>query len=299
MKSISSTEFPIDAAAIYTTKTEHYSIDNPAPDRRCNLYAGEAISSFVTSALSFAPWIHTLYVIAMDELPDSFAVSSEKVKVIHPDDFMPEEYRGSYNINAVELNLHRIEGICDRFVYFSPGSFLCSNVKPTFFFENGLPADYASEDMSAIPDMHDRHIHINSVLLLNTKYDRKVWQSQNRSKVLSPKCFMGLVRNIYFYRLRRVKFMGFEELNYPTACLKKSFEAVWEEFGDELIATCRRKEASEKDINHILIRYYQYVRGWYVPTDWKKTLHHIDHFSEAASGNHSRPIVIVNTPAKP
>ena len=47
---------------------------------------------------------------------------------------MPEEYLPTFNSAAIELNLHRIEGLSENFVFFNDDMYLIQDVKPDDFF---------------------------------------------------------------------------------------------------------------------------------------------------------------------
>ena len=49
-------------------------------------------------------------------------------------DFIPAEYLPTFNSNTIELNIHRIEGLADRFVLFNDDTFLTRGCRPEDFF---------------------------------------------------------------------------------------------------------------------------------------------------------------------
>ncbi len=287
----------IDIIAVYAdARSKHFS-DDPERDRRESLFAGNAISVFIDSVMTYAGWFNRLFLVALDPLPDIDALPCSRVSVIHPVEFMPEEYKDSHNLNAVELNLHRIRGLSEQFIYFSPGSYLCNPVKSTFFFSGGLPRDYAIESLLVIPDMHERHMQINNMLLIQRISNRQKWHRRCLKKILVPHDISGMIRNLYFFRLSRRSFFGFEDACYPLCCLKKNYAAVWEEFTEELDKTCRRPEISEKDVNYSLIRYYQYVYGLYLPFNWRRRIRSIESVTELSDEiDKSYKIAIVRIP---
>ena len=52
---------------------------------------------------------------------------------------MPEAYLPSYNSAAIELNLHRIEGLSEHFIYFNDDMFMIKDTQPSDFYKNGHP----------------------------------------------------------------------------------------------------------------------------------------------------------------
>ncbi len=68
---------------------------------------------------AFAPWVRTVHFVTSGEYPDWLNLSHPKLNWVKHEDFMPSEYLPTFNINAIETNLHRIEGLSDCFVFFN------------------------------------------------------------------------------------------------------------------------------------------------------------------------------------
>ena len=54
---------------------------------------------------------------------------------------MPKENLPTFNSNAIEMNMHKIKGLSEQFVYFNDDMFLTNKVFPEDFFKDGLPCD--------------------------------------------------------------------------------------------------------------------------------------------------------------
>ena len=46
---------------------------------------------------------------------------------------MPEAYLPSYNSSAIELNIHRIRGLSEHFIYFNDDMFKIKDTQPSDF----------------------------------------------------------------------------------------------------------------------------------------------------------------------
>ena len=53
----------------------------------------------------------------------------------------PEEYLPTFNSHTIEMNLHRIKGLSEQFVYFNDDMFINKPMKPRDFFVHGKPCD--------------------------------------------------------------------------------------------------------------------------------------------------------------
>ncbi len=105
----------------------------------------------VRSIRRFAPWIRKIFVVTNGQFPD-FMSSGEPTGVeliTHEEIFPrpPELYLPTFNSYAIEMNLHRIPGLADRFLYFNDDMFLCrSTVIGDFYGLDGNPV-LATSDM--------------------------------------------------------------------------------------------------------------------------------------------------------
>lgn len=59
--------------------------------------------------------------------------------MVRHEDFMAPAYLPTFNINSIELNLHRIKGLSQQFVFFNDDMFLINSVVQEDFFKNGFP----------------------------------------------------------------------------------------------------------------------------------------------------------------
>ncbi len=286
----------IDFAVIYFSEGRA-SADTYPTVRRKRMYAGNEIIRFVKSALRYAEWVRKIFIAAADPLPEDPVFSDERVRIVSLSEFMPAGCADSVNINAIELNLHRISGLSEQFVYFNAGTYLCGKVSPSFFFRNGLPCDYAVEGVFETPDMYERHVLINDILQIKAAFNRNESLSYYRWKFLSPRYLRGMIRNAYFWfiryyengnRYRRGDFWGFEDHNYPLCTLKSICEKLWTVFPQALEETASRLTEDEKDVDHSLIRFYQYAAGLFAPCNWRSKTVMIEDPDTADSGELSR-----------
>src|SRR5699024_2272679 len=91
-------------------------------------------------------------------------VNHPKLNIVKHEDFIPEEYLPTFSARPIELNLHRIEGLAEQFVYFNDDMFMLDFLKKDDFFFNGMPCDVASLDVAIKADeAHGTSVY-NSVL---------------------------------------------------------------------------------------------------------------------------------------
>lgn len=210
----------------------------------------------------FAPWVRKIHFVTSGELPDCLEVNHPKLNWVKHEDFIPQEYLPTFSANTIELNLHRIEGLSDRFIYFNDDMFLIREAKPTDFFKNGLPYDYGV--MSAKPSSGGiAHMVINNLDVLEKRFDKHTTMKKNFFKWFSLRYGSKILNNILLYPWR--EFSGFVDPHVAQPFCKNIFKEVWEFAPDVLDSTCRRRFRTDADVNHWLLRYWQLAAGAFYP----------------------------------
>lgn len=64
-----------------------------------------------------------------------------KLNLVTHDQIIEPHCLPTFNSHAIEINIHKIEGLAEHFVYFNDDTFINSPLEPEFFFKNGLPCD--------------------------------------------------------------------------------------------------------------------------------------------------------------
>lgn len=87
----------------------------------------------------FAPWVHRIFFVTCGQRPAWLNPSHPKLRLVDHSDYMPAEFLPTFHSNAIELNLHRISELSERFVMFNDDIFLLRPVTPEYFFKHGKP----------------------------------------------------------------------------------------------------------------------------------------------------------------
>ena len=75
----------------------------------------------------------------MGHVPKWLNTAHEKIQIVKHEDFMAPAYLPTFNINSIELNLHRIKGLSEHFVFFNDDMFLIDFVRPEDFSKTDFP----------------------------------------------------------------------------------------------------------------------------------------------------------------
>ncbi len=218
-----------------------------------------------------APWVHRIFLVTDGQIPDFMRASHPKLKVIDHRDFIPEEYLPTFNSSPIELNLHRIPGLSEHFVYFNDDMFLTDAAEPEDFFVEGKPLDmFALQPVVANPDnpVMTRVLQ-NEALILSKHFDKRSYILHNIPGVFKP----GYpVKNFVYNALELAfpRFTGFYNVHGPMNLCKSTFEKLWNLEGEALSATCSNKFRSDSDVPIYVFKDYQKLTGNYHPVNMER-----------------------------
>ena len=241
----------------------------PETDDRIQRYRDwDILRYWFRAAESFTPWVNNIFFICDQDPPKWLNQSHPKLKIIRHEDYIPQEYFPTFSSHTIELNIHRIQGLSEQFVYFNDDMHIIRPLKPDFFFKKGLPRDSAL--LNPIPNTELRKqegriftVPLNNTEYLNRDYIFRDCVKKHPMKWLTLRYGKSAFRN--FFLMVWPRFVGFDELHLPQAFLKASLEKAWEQDRDILDETCHHPIRSDRDVNHWLVRYRQLAEGTFLP----------------------------------
>lgn len=210
----------------------------------------------------FAPWVRKVHFVTYGHLPRWLNVDNPKLNIVNHSDYIPEEYLPTFSSHPIELNLHRIRGLSEHFVYFNDDTFIVKEMKQKDFFINGLPCDRAILDAITPTEMFS-HIMVNNIQVVNRHFEKVRTINDNRMKWMNLKYGMELYRTLAL--LPWGQFTGIKNYHLPIAFNKKTYFELWEIEADTLKETCLNKFRSISDVNAWLFRYWQLLKGEFYP----------------------------------
>lgn len=212
----------------------------------------------------FAPWVNHIFFVTYGHLPKWLNVTNPKLIIVKHEDFLPEEYRPTFNSVPLNLNLFRIKGLEEQFVYFNDDMFLVSPCEKTLFFSDGVPRDMGVQDViPAIANETYWHMVFNDVIMLNKNIDKRQSQKENLSKWLSFEYGRNTIKNLLLWKFPL--FSGFYETHLPAGYLKSEFTDAWQKNFDVLNAVSKHKYRTNGDVSENFIRYLQLAKGKFRP----------------------------------
>lgn len=219
----------------------------------------------------YAPWVHRIHLVTCGIVPEWLNVAHPKLNIVKHSDYIPAEYLPTFSSHPIELNLHRIPGLAEHFVYFNDDFFLTAPVQPEDFFIKGLPCDSLSEiPMQCGQDNVWNHVRMNDMALINRLFSRKQLRKQNFKKwfsLYSPKDF---AKNLLFAVIPWDSFFGFTIHHLPQSYLKETFYKLWELEPDILHQTCTHRFRDSRDVSQCVFSRYQLLTWNFHPYDFYK-----------------------------
>ena len=220
-----------------------------------------------------APWVHRIFFVTWGHLPEWLNLSHPKLQVVTHKEFIPERYLPTFSCRPIELNMHRIPGLSEQFVYFNDDMFLLDEVRQTDFFINGLPCDTAVLDASSINETDNDKQRIApealystlifNVAAINRNFNKKEVIKKNRGKWYSLKYGKEMIRTLLLSPWS--KFTGFRSPHIPYSYLKTTFSEVWAKEEEVLERACIHKFREPTDVSSRLFSYWQLAEGRFAP----------------------------------
>ena len=211
----------------------------------------------------YAPWVRKIHFVTCGQKPEWLNENHPKLNLVNHSDYIDEKYLPTFSSHVIELNLHRIKGLSDKFVYFNDDMFINDYVQPEDFFKENLPRDSAILNTIKMDRYGIPHIIVNNLCILSEHFDFQTQFKKNPQKWLNIKYGASIIRT--FCLLPWKAFSGFYELHTPYSYVRQTFFDVWKHEEKYLSEMCEHKFRDDKDVNQWLMRYWQIASGNFEP----------------------------------
>ncbi len=217
---------------------------------------------------NFAPWVRTIHFVTWGHTPDFLKLDHTKLHIVRHEDYLPRENLPLFNSAAIEMSIHKIDGLAEHFIYFNDDSFLLRPVNQECFFRKGLPVADGSEVVK--PQIGKLVLwnlrYYNALGIINKHFPKQKAVAANRKKYINH--VYGIRTNFktrILERLSKNRFTGFEVPHAPAAYLKESFSALWEAEPVLLQETTSHKFREFSDVNQWAVLWWQIASGNFWP----------------------------------
>lgn len=217
---------------------------------------------------TYLPWFHKIYFITYGHIPDFLNLDHPRLKIIRHEDFIPREFLPTFQVNTIEMNLHRIPELSENIIYFNDDTFPLQSIAEEYYYKDNMVCDEAIET-PIIPLLFGEiarytwHMRALNTAVINRHFNKREVQSAHYEKWFYEGYGDLLERNqsLRYWN----NFVGFRDPHVPLALKKTTFKKVWEEEPDILRRTCESKFRNDSCVNQWLVRYWQLCTGEFVP----------------------------------
>ena len=123
----------------------------------------------------FIDFIENIYIVVsnIEQIPKW--INNEKINFITHSEIIPQEFLPTFNSQVIELYIHKIPNLSEKFIYFNDDMIVGTHIKMTDFVQNSKAIFYVSPDLSktGIPSSNEigyRSAWKNSNGWLDNKY---------------------------------------------------------------------------------------------------------------------------------
>lgn len=216
----------------------------------------------------FCPWVNKVHFVTWGHLPAWLNINNPRLNIVNHKDYMPEKYLPTFSSHTIELNLHRIKGLEEKFVYFNDDMFIIKEMTEKDFFHKGAPCD------SAVMNVHCYNIEEMFVMapfrdigVINHEFVMRKTIKENPFGWFNFKYGINNFRNLILLACPR--FPGILQQHLPASYLKSTFEEVWAKYGDILDETCMHRFREISDVNQWVFKEWQLASNNFYPRSLK------------------------------
>lgn len=250
----------------WQTEFEKYSYEYSGEKKESRFRDWENLRYWFRGVEKFTPWVNKIHFVTCGHYPSWLNREAPKLNLVKHSDYIPKEFLPTFNSHPIELNLHRIKGLSEEFVYFNDDMFILQPLSEKRFFSHGKPCDmavlnaYGGDGISAIV--------MNDLEIINQHFPQRETIKRNWNKFFSP-CYGNLIFRTLCL-LPWPKFTGFCLAHMPQPFLKSTFEEVWNKETAALTETCKSRFRQKDNVNQYLFQHWQLCSGMFVPYNTKK-----------------------------
>ncbi|MBQ4200637.1 MAG: Stealth CR1 domain-containing protein [Kiritimatiellae bacterium] len=257
----------LDAASSATSSLAGGEANADCRYRDCGL-----LKYWFRSVERFAPWVNRVFFVTCGQKPAWLDESNPKLRLVDHREYIPAECLPTFHSNTIELNLHRIPDLSERFVLFNDDMFLLKPVAPGFYFRKGLPVipcDLGIPRWIGSSNISRIAINNSGVLKLGLDVERLVWRNILKFADVRTLGVARAVKNVLSFAVNRVYIAGtFGHLSQ--AHLKSTFAEVWRVQPRALERTSRSRFRTDDSVNHWLMSAWDMVSGRFFPVNEKR-----------------------------
>ena len=214
----------------------------------------------------YTPWVNKVYLLTYGHIPNW--LKTDEVRIVTHNEILPADAVPVFNCFPLEMNLHRIPGLSEKFVYFNDDMFLLKPLGEDVFFKNGLPCDTAALSIHSYSEETWFHMAaFRHVGIMNKYFNMKEVIKNNFFKWFNIKYGIKNLQTLFLLNCPR--FPGFWPDHMPQSFLKETFEELWELEPDKLTEVTYHRFRTVLELGQWLFKDWQLCQGKFFPRSSK------------------------------
>lgn len=212
-----------------------------------------------------APWVRKVHFITCGQVPEWMNTNNPKLHLVNHEDYIPTEYLPTFSSHVIELHMHRIPDLSEKFIYINDDIFFLKRLKPSDFFKGNLPCDVNIQNLIVPYRVKFTPIVFKTVAYINKHFSKRENIKKRPKQFINVKYgFAGLIS--FFMFLKWDDYTGFYNHHLAHSYLKSTLETVWKEEPEILLETSSHKFRDNNDVNQYIFRFWQLASGEFYPS---------------------------------
>lgn len=208
----------------------------------------------------YAPWANKVFFVTWGHVPEWLNLDNPRLVIVNHKDFIPKKYLPTFSANTIENNLHRINGLSEKFILFNDDCYLIKMTDREDFFKENLPTDIPALNVYCpTKGMTGQFFGFNDTSIINEHFNMKSCIKRDKAKWYKLSNGKAIFRTFILRNCPR--FPGFYQHHLPSSFLKSTFDEVWKKEYDILNMTCMHKFRETTDVNQWLFKDWQIASG--------------------------------------
>lgn len=153
-------------------------LENKKVNSKGRFFDNDELKYSLRSICQFAPWINNIYIITDNQTPKWLNIDHPQINIVDHKEIFDSKDLPSYNSMAIEMNLHKINGLSNFFLSFNDDFFIGRMTSPGDFFQNGKPKLFSGKKRFTLEQLSERksgneyfHANNNARMLIYNKYN--------------------------------------------------------------------------------------------------------------------------------
>lgn len=210
----------------------------------------------------YCPWVRRVHLVTPGQTPSWLDPTSDDIMVVDQDALLPAGQGPSFNSMAIEVNLDRIPGLAERFVYFNDDMLVVKPTRADDVFPGGMPAGFAIQNAITGASAWS-HWVLNAVGIVDRAFDKRAVMRRRPLQWFSPRYGRHLLRNVALLPWK--SFTGFFEPHLPMALERRTFAEVRDAAPLEIARTSAATFRTLDCVIPFVYRYWQLCTGRFRP----------------------------------